>query len=200
MTKQSVLVRDVVGFGFLYAQLAATFWLVPDWSPAHIGEPVYLAALANVVTAAAITAIRLSGRRGSDAERLVLAVFLAGMPLIYLSSWLLAPQPGWLAGELVGTALFAALAFIGWRRSIWVLAFGIAAHGLAWDLWHYDHATFIPNWYALGCLITDVSLGIYVALQAPFFASSVGARALGGSASDQAASRRILPSASSSAR
>ena len=71
---------------------------------------------------------------------------------------------------------------------------------LAWDLWHYDHATFIPNWYALGCLITDVSLGIYVALQAPFFASSAGALAHAGSASDQAASRRILPSASSSAR
>src|SRR5262245_45526053 len=175
MTKQSVLVRDVVGFAFLYAQLAATFWLVPDWSLAHIGEPVYLAALANVVTAAAITVIRLSGRRGSAAERLLLAIFLAGMPLIYVSSWLLAPQPGWLVAELIGTAVFVALALIGWRRSIWVLALGIAAHGLAWDLWHYGHAAFIPNWYALGCLITDVSLGIYVALQAPAFASKTTA-------------------------
>jgi hypothetical protein len=172
MRKDRSFVCDLVGFAFLYAQLASTFWLVPDWSLSHLGEPAFQAAAGNILAGAAITAIRFSGRRGSDAERLLLAVFLAAMPLIYLSSWFLAPQPGWLAGELVGVVIFGTLAVLGWRGSIWWLALGIAAHGLFWDLWHYDRATFIPNWYALGCLITDVSLGVYVALQAQAFSSS----------------------------
>ncbi|MDX2166030.1 MAG: hypothetical protein SF182_03170 [Deltaproteobacteria bacterium] len=170
MEQRNWLLRDLVGFAFLYAQLLSTFWLVPDWSPAHLLQPVYLAAVGGIVTTFAITGIRVSGRRGSVIERLLLAVFLAGMPLIYLSSWLLAPQSGWLAGELLGVAWFVGLAIAGWRGSIWWLAIGIAAHGVGWDLWHYRHATFIPNWYAVGCLLTDLSLGLYVATQAPAFA------------------------------
>jgi len=170
MTEVNARIRDLIGFTFLYAQLAATFWLVPDWSPTHFGEPVYMAAVANVIVAVAITAIRLSDRRGAPAERFLLALFLGGMPLIYLWSWVLSPQPGWLVPELIGVALFVPAAVLGWRRSIWLLAIGIAAHGVFWDLWHYDRTAFIPNWYVLGCLITDVCLGVYVALQVPAFA------------------------------
>ena len=170
MSRHDLLIRDLVGFAFLYAQLAATFWIVPDWSLSHSGEPTYLAAVGNIIGTVVISAIRFSGRRGSTAERLYLAVFLGAMPFVYLSSWMLAPQHGWLVPELVGVAIFVAAAKLGWRGSIWWLALGIAAHGLFWDLWHYGHTAFVPNWYTIGCLITDVSLGVYVALQAPAFA------------------------------
>ena len=169
MSRHDSPVRDLVGFALLYAQLAATFWIVPDWSPSHIGEPTYLAGVGNVVGTFVISAIRLSGRRGSIAERAYLALFLGAMPFVYLSSWILTPQQGWLLPELVGVAIFVAAAVLGWRGSIWWLAFGIAAHGLFWDLWHYGHTAFIPDWYTVGCLITDVSLGVYVALLAPAF-------------------------------
>ena len=169
LRRMTATTRDVTAFGFLYAQLLITLRIVPDWSPVHIAEPVYLASVAAVATAVSITLIRLSGRRGAWIERLLLASFLGGMPLVYVLSWMLSPQPGWLPIELVGVVLFGSAALLGMSRSAWFLAAGIAAHGLFWDLWHYDHTTFIPNWYTIGCLIADVGIGVYAALQAPAF-------------------------------
>jgi hypothetical protein len=79
-------------------------------------------------------------------------------------------------------AIFVGAAALGWRGSIWWLALGIAAHGLLWDLWHYGRTAFVPDWYTVGCLVTDVSLGVYVALQAPAFARSSAAPMRSGSA------------------
>ena len=59
--------------------------------------------------------------------------------------------------------IFAVLAVAGLRGSGWYLAVGIAAHGLAWDLWHHGRTTFIPDWYTIGCLIVDVGWGLYAA-------------------------------------
>ncbi len=161
--------RDVMAFTFLYAQLFAAQWLVPDWSLAHLVEPVYQASAAVVVTVVGITLIRLSGRRGSWSERLLLALFLGAMPFVYVLSYLRAPQPGWLPIELFGIVLYVVPAVLGMRRSAWYLAGGILAHGLLWDLSHFDHTAFIPNWYAIGCLIADIGLGVYAALQVPAF-------------------------------
>ncbi len=43
MEQRRWLIRDLVGFAFLYAQLATTIWLVPQWSLARLAEPVYQA-------------------------------------------------------------------------------------------------------------------------------------------------------------
>jgi hypothetical protein len=158
--------RDIVAFAFLYAQLAGIVWLVPRWSIALLREPLYLAVVATILTTAAITVLRLRGRRGSALERWILALFLAGMPVVYIWSWLRAPQPGWLGIELLGLVLFAGLAALGLFRSPWFLAGGIAAHGLGWDLWHYGRTEFIPDWYTIGCLIADIGLGVYAAVEA----------------------------------
>jgi hypothetical protein len=163
--------RDGVGLFFLVAQLCVTPFLVPEWSLAHLAEPVYLATLASIVTSVLILGLRALGRRGSGLERQALALFLAGMPVIYIASWALKPEPGWLAIELLGLCVFAALAFLGWTRSVWFLAGGIAAHGLFWDAWHHGRVTFVPDWYALGCFLVDVGLGIYVATEVPRFRS-----------------------------
>lgn len=156
---------DGLAFAALYAQLAAMFWVVPEWSLAHFQDPVYLAVAAVIATTLWITWLRARGRVGSKAERVTLALFLAGMPLVYVWSWLRSPQPGWLGVEVVGLAVFVGLAALGLTRSAWFLAAGIAAHGLGWDLWHYGRSSFIPDWYALGCLITDVGVGFYAAVQ-----------------------------------
>lgn len=161
--------RDGVGLFFLVAQLLLTPFLVPEWSFAHLAEPVYLAALAAILTSLLVLGLRATGRRGSNLERQALALFLAGMPLIYLASWALKPEPGWLAIELGGLVVYATLALLGWTRSVWFLAIGIAAHGLLWDAWHLGRTPFVPDWYALGCLLVDVGLGIYVATEVPRF-------------------------------
>jgi hypothetical protein len=156
---------EALAFVALYAQLAAVFWVVPRWSLAHFREPVYLAVAAGIATTLWITALRVRGLVGSSYERVALVLFLAGMPLIYLWSWLRSPEPGWLGLELVGLAVFVGLAGLGLVRSAWFLAVGIAAHGLGWDLWHYGRTPFVPDWYTVSCLITDVGMGFYAAVQ-----------------------------------
>ena len=48
----------------------------------------------------------------------------------------------------------------------WLLAAGIAGHGLAWDSWHYlASSTYIPGWYSLGCLLVDAAIGLYAAVR-----------------------------------
>jgi hypothetical protein len=157
---------NVIAFSFLYAQLAGFFVLVPQWSLAHLWEPVYIAVVATILTTAWITILRLRGLRGSTLERWTLALFLAGMPVVYLWSWWRAPQAGWLGVELAGLVVFASLAALGLFRSVWFLAAGIAAHGLFWDLWHCGRTAFIPDWYTIGCLITDIGIGVYAAVEA----------------------------------
>ena len=157
---------DILAFSFLFAQVPAILWIVPQWSIGLLREPVYLAVMASVLITVWITLLRLRGRRGSRLEQWALALFLAGMPLVYLWSWLRAPQPGWLGIELVGLVLFAGLAALGLFRSAWFLALGIAAHGLFWDLWHYGRTEFIPDWYTIGCLMVDVGIGVYAAMEA----------------------------------
>jgi hypothetical protein len=154
---------DTVGLAFLYAQLAAALWIVPDWSPSHLAEPPYLAAVSGVLTSLFLLALRWLDVRRWPIERMVLALFLGGMPFVYVASWIVAPQPGWLPVELLGVAVFVPLALLGLWRSPWFLAGGIAAHGLLWDLWHYGHSSYIPDWYAIGCMVADIGIGVYAA-------------------------------------
>src|SRR5947207_1526159 len=106
-------VMKIVGFVALYAQLVVTVALVP-WS--HFSAaPVYLASISAIVTTIAITLLHVLRVRDTRYERALLAFFLGGMPLVYLGSWALAPAPGWLAIELVGLAVYAVAAIIGYR-------------------------------------------------------------------------------------
>lgn len=157
---RSETLRDALGLCFLVLQLIATPFLVPEWKLAHLTEPVYLATVASILVSLLILGLRIAKRRGSDLERHALASFLAGMPIIYIASWVRRPEPGWLAIESVGLVVFVAWAYLGWRRSVWFLATGIVAHGLSWDAWHLGRVAFVPDWYALGCFIVDVGLGI----------------------------------------
>jgi hypothetical protein len=131
--------------------------------------PELLGAVAGVATIAFLVVLRRRGERGSVMERRILALFLAGMPVVYVASWLVSRQPGWLLPEVVGLIVFGALALLGLRGSPWFLAVGILCHGVFWDAWHYWHTTFIPSWYVVACLLTDVALGAYVATQVSHF-------------------------------
>ena len=129
---------------------------------------------AGVVSAATIVLLyvtRLLGARGIAIERIVLALFLAAMPLVYILRWLTKRDGAgseWLWLELLGFAVYAALAVMGLKVSAWYLAAGIGAHGIAWDAWHYFTAeTYMPHWYAIACMLVDLGLGMYVAARIP---------------------------------
>jgi hypothetical protein len=65
-------------------------------------------------------------------------------------------------------SVYAGLALFGLRGRPWLIVVGIAAHGLAWDAWHmHPPSRYIPGWYAVGCLLADIGLSIYLAVRQP---------------------------------
>ena len=147
---------------------AWTIYQVPSWHGA-LGDPCRLASIGAAVTAVFLWATLMLGGRTIQSESIWLAVFLAAMPLVYVSRYLYAVQTNeggsWLWLELSSVPIYAVLAWLGVRRSPWFLAAGIVLHGLGWDAWHYRHSTYIPDWYATGCLLVDLALAAYVAMR-----------------------------------
>jgi hypothetical protein len=147
--------------------MAAGLFLVPSWHGALL-DVCHHAAIAGLVTLLLLYVTRHLGARGIAIERAWCAIFLLGMPVVYIVGWLTAAGGGtgtsWLAIELLGLPVYAALALLGLRRSPWFLVFGIAAHGVGWDAWHYAlHSAYIPTWYVTACLLADVGLSLYLA-------------------------------------
>lgn len=170
---------ELGGFGLLFGVLAYS-WLglappVP-WADYAI-NPAYFALVAATVTAPLYAGLRLMPRRRPGRERLLLAAFLAGMPVIYLWAALRAHDGGGVVLESVGLVVYGACAWVGLRRrSTLLLGLGIAAHGVGWDAWHHGHTVTIEAWYPLGCLIVDMAFGLLVVIQ------SVGSRGSGAAA------------------
>ena len=96
-------------------------------------------------------------------ESALYACGLVTAALIYLGLSL--SRVGWraFAVECAAALLFSVLAFVGWRRSAFILALGWALHA-GWDLW--AHATlagnFMPYWYRWGCAGFDLVVAGYV--------------------------------------
>jgi len=88
------------------------------------------------------------------------------MPCIYLAAAFRRGSSSEIAIELVGLLVFVGLAVFGYYKSFLVLGFGIAAHGLGWDLWHHGSASYIASWYPFACLLVDLALGFLLFTQA----------------------------------
>ena len=147
-----------------------TLYMVPSWQA--LGDPFLLAAVAGAVTVVCLWLTRWLGSRAMKFERAWLAAFLVAMPLVYVMGWFAARDRAatlWIWVELLGLALFAAFAALGFKKSPWFLVLGIAGHGLAWDSWHYKNSSYAPDWYAVACLLVDLVLGAYVAARVPAY-------------------------------
>lgn len=149
-------------------------WLSVYRVPLQVsGDPCLLAAAATVVIVTCLWLTRWRGLPGLNFERNLLAGFLMGMPLVYVSRYLFASTGRvanyWFWVEVLGTTIFVALAVLGLKRSPWFLAIGIVAHGLAWDTWHYRNSAYIPDWYATACLAVDLAFATYVAARVPAY-------------------------------
>jgi len=136
------------------------------------GDICHVALILALGTIAILWCTQFSGAAGIAVERLTAALFLIAMPLVYVIAWFQAKGGGgdhfWLRVEVAGFPLFSALGVLGLRRNAWFLVFGIAAHGVAWDAWHYfTAAAYIPRWYATGCLLADIGLSVYIAARIP---------------------------------
>jgi CDP-diglyceride synthetase len=165
--------QNSIQIGVLIAVSIITVWtlyMVPSWQVP--GDPFPLAAVVEAVTVACLWLTRWLGSRAVKFERTMLAGFLVAMPLVYVMGWFAARDhaaSSWIWVELLGLALFAAFAALGLKNSPWFLAIGIAGHGFAWDLWHYKNSAYIPDWYAVACMLVDLALGAYVAARIPAY-------------------------------
>lgn len=156
---------EAAGFSLLFGTtIYAWLELAPSapWT-AYLLKAENFALVASTITSLAYAALRLLPRRQELLEKLLLASFLAGMPVIYLWAALVAHDRLGIALESVGLVVYGAWAYLGYRRSTVLLGLGIAAHGLAWDLWHHDHARYMEHWYPLLCLTVDMAFGLAVA-------------------------------------
>ena len=150
------------------AAAAVALYGVPSWAQPFTDVCV-LAFLISGATVVLLGLTRRGGATGIAVERAWIALFLAGMPVVYVVRWMGAgggdahAHPRWLVVELLGLAAYGGLAIAGWRRWPWLLPVGVAAHGIPWDAWHLLGAAVVPPWYARGCLIVDVGLAIYLA-------------------------------------
>jgi hypothetical protein len=153
------MTRDRVALGALVGQLLAVLWLAPASVLHSPGEPTSLATFSAVAVTLVLLASRLA--RTDRFDRLVLAVFLAGMPIIYAWAAILHGDHGDLGVEAIGALAFVGLALAGYARWPRLIGVGIIAHGLAWDAWHHGRSSYIPDWYSAGCLVADLGIGVF---------------------------------------
>lgn len=139
-------------------------------------DPCLLASAASGAIVTCLWLTRWGGSRGVILERKLLAGFLVAMPLVYVARYLVVPADRaaihWLWVEVLGTGIFVAFAALGVRRSPWFLAIGMALHGLAWDTWHFQNSTYIPDWYVIACLAVDLAFAAYIAARVPAYQSA----------------------------
>jgi hypothetical protein len=151
-----------------------TLSLVPSWR-GSMTEVCRLAGLGAGLTLGVLVLCRFAGPRAVVVERLAAALFLMAMPVVYIVRWLEVDgaPPVALAVETAGLVLFVALGVRGLKRRPWLLVFGIAAHGIGWDAWHWLFGSrFMFDWYAIGCLLCDVAMSAYLAFRVPLWATA----------------------------
>ena len=149
-----------VAFVLLIAQLVITIAILPESPFARVTEPTYLAALAAIAVTLVLAVTRFVARP-PWLDRVVLASFLAGMPIVYAWCAILRGDSADLAVESIGIVVFGGTAVAGYIRRPWLIGAGIIAHGIGWDLWHHARSGYVPDWYSLGCLIADIGIGVF---------------------------------------
>lgn len=154
--REVVLLLPVIG------ATAALFWIVPESPLGRLDDPSHWGVLGYV---GVVGLLLWRAARGTPAwSRRTMTVFLVAMPMIYLADWArFGGSGGWLAVEIAGALVYWALAWLATIRWLWLLPVGIAGHGL-WDLGHLGPAApYVPDWYALACVVVDVALGASLA-------------------------------------
>lgn len=109
----------------------------------------------------------LVARRGKSyaKEKRIFAIGLVVAALIYVCFGLFSGSISWMLIELLGVPLYAVFAWLGLRKSAWLLAVGWALH-VVWDAGLHGYATpFVPHWYIGGCLGFDLLVAGYIGIR-----------------------------------
>jgi hypothetical protein len=107
--------------------------------------------------------VLLARRGGRKGEMWLLALGLVAAAFIYVMLALPRGDPRWLALEAAGLVVFAGLAWLGVRASLWWLPLGWVAH-VAWDVGlHLERSqAVVAPWYPLLCVGFDLVVAGYL--------------------------------------
>lgn len=97
---------------------------------------------------------------GLDRDRAFYPTILIVMPLYYNLFAVMGGSTRALVLESVVLCVFLATAVLGFRGSLWIVAVGLAAHGVM-DVFHGHliHNPGVPSWWPPFCLAYDVVAG-----------------------------------------
>lgn len=118
-----------------------------------------------VIGIAAATAIGLFATVvGFDKDRSFYPVVLIVIAALYLLFAAMANSTRSLAAETIPALVFVAMAVIGYRKSPWLVAAGLALHGV-FDFFHAGVIANpgVPVWWPGWCLAYDVVAAAYLA-------------------------------------
>lgn len=121
--------------------------------------------IALIVGALSAVAVGLFAHAiGYDRDRAFYATVLTVVGLVYVLFAVMAGGRG-LILEIAFFAVFAALAAVGFRSSLWIVAAGLALHGL-FDVGRYSllAAPGAPSWWPAFCGSYDVVAALGLAL------------------------------------
>lgn len=141
--------------------------LAPEPLFEHPAIPTHFSIINSALFAVFYAAARILPKRRLELEKVSLALFLAGMPIIYLWSALIHVEGVGILVELAGVFIFIGIAAWGYIQSDspLILCVGILMHGIGWDIWHHEHSAYVESWYSIGCLVIDIALSFLVLTQ-----------------------------------
>ncbi|MGZ8998712.1 MAG: hypothetical protein ACXW2T_07650 [Allosphingosinicella sp.] len=116
----------------------------------------YLPWLCGVLIALAVSAF--AALVGLDRDRSFYPTVLIVIAVYYDLFAVMSGSTAALMVEIVASLPFAAVAVIGFRRSPWIVAAGLAAHGV-FDYFHADliENPGVPAWWPAWCLAYDIA-------------------------------------------
>ena len=101
---------------------------------------------------------------GLDRDRAFYPTVLAVIAMLYALFAVMGGSQAALMRELVGTAVFLAAVVIGFRHSLWIVAAGLAGHGV-FDFFHarlIDNPG-VPAFWPGFCAAYDITAGAWLA-------------------------------------
>jgi len=101
---------------------------------------------------------------GWDRERAFYSTVLVVVATYYALFAVVGGSMQALGAEALPIAVFIAAAVVGFRRSMWLVAAGLVAHGI-FDLAHGEWVENpgVPVWWPRFCMAYDVTAGAYLA-------------------------------------
>ena len=117
----------------------------------------------GIFLAAAVAALARWG--GLDRDRAFYPTVMMVIASIYVLFAAIADSPMVLLAEALIGAAFIALAFGGFRRSLWLVVVALAAHGI-FDVFH-PHVfqnPGVPVWWPDFCMAYDIAAAVFLGL------------------------------------